>query len=280
MLLMLCIISGLSLWSMVQLISTERRTAHTQRTIKEIRDVPFILSVMESGRRGYIITGDNRYLESFTTAYATLDKEFNDIRDAVARNPQQLERLNTLEPLIHEKGELLKESIDLRKTSRGNREAQKYFTNKGKELMDTVIKQMDIIERSEENSLERRRARAEFIGKGTMGILILLGFLSIFLVACATFIISRDIRERIRAEREREKLIAELEDALTKIKTLSGLLPICSSCKKIRDDKGYWHALEEYIKEHSSAEFTHGICPECVEKLYPRLHKENKRVSH
>ena len=56
--------------------------------------------------------------------------------------------------------------------------------------------------------------------------------------------------------------LAELTDALTNVKTLSGLLPICSSCKKIRDDRGYWNQIETYIKTHSEADFTHGICPD------------------
>lgn len=75
---------------------------------------------------------------------------------------------------------------------------------------------------------------------------------------------------RIReGEAEREKLIRELQESLAKVKTLSGLLPICASCKKIRDDKGYWNQIEVYIRDHSEAEFTHGICPECFKKLYP-----------
>jgi PAS domain S-box-containing protein len=79
----------------------------------------------------------------------------------------------------------------------------------------------------------------------------------------------RDITDHKRVEEEREKLIHELQDALGKIKTLSGLLPICASCKKIRDDKGYWNQIEAYIGDHSEAEFTHSICPECMKKLYP-----------
>ena len=78
-----------------------------------------------------------------------------------------------------------------------------------------------------------------------------------------------DITERKLVEEERARLIIELEDALAKVKTLSGLLPICASCKKIRDDKGYWKQIETYIQEHSDAEFTHGICPECMKRLYP-----------
>jgi PAS domain S-box-containing protein len=81
----------------------------------------------------------------------------------------------------------------------------------------------------------------------------------------------RDITERKRMEEEREKLIRELQDALANIKTLHGLLPICSYCKKIRDDKGYWNRIESYIQDHSGAEFTHGMCPECLKKLYPDL---------
>ncbi|MBI5062347.1 MAG: PAS domain-containing protein [Desulfatitalea sp.] len=81
--------------------------------------------------------------------------------------------------------------------------------------------------------------------------------------------IVHDIGERIKAEQEKERLIHELRDALSKIKTLSGLLPICASCKKIRDDQGYWRHLESYIREHTQADFSHGICPDCVKKLYP-----------
>ena len=77
----------------------------------------------------------------------------------------------------------------------------------------------------------------------------------------------RDISDRKRAEEERERLLAELKEALAKVKVLSGFLPICAWCKKIRDDRGYWNQIETYIKEHSEAEFSHSICPECMEKL-------------
>ncbi|MBF0328782.1 MAG: PAS domain S-box protein [Nitrospirae bacterium] len=82
------------------------------------------------------------------------------------------------------------------------------------------------------------------------------------------FVIS-DISELKNAQEEREKLIGELKTALDKVKLLSGFIPICCTCKKIRDDKGYWNQLETYIHDHSEAEFSHGICPECAKKLYP-----------
>jgi PAS domain S-box-containing protein len=78
-----------------------------------------------------------------------------------------------------------------------------------------------------------------------------------------------DITARKRAEKEREQLIAELQDALSRIRTLSGLLPICACCKKIRNDEGYWEQIEGYIQDRSDAEFSHGICPDCARNLYP-----------
>jgi len=78
-----------------------------------------------------------------------------------------------------------------------------------------------------------------------------------------------DITERKQQQFEREALIEQLQQALSEVKTLSGMLPICSSCKKVRDDKGYWNSIEAYIHKHSAAKLTHGICPDCRKKLYP-----------
>jgi PAS domain S-box-containing protein len=85
---------------------------------------------------------------------------------------------------------------------------------------------------------------------------------------------AEDITSRKQAEEERGTLIIELKDALSQVKTLSGLLPICSSCKKIRNDKGSWEQIETYIRDRLEVDFTHSICPECTERLYPELHKK------
>lgn len=82
--------------------------------------------------------------------------------------------------------------------------------------------------------------------------------------------------ERKKTEEEREKLVNELKDALAEVKQLSGMLPICAGCKKIRDDKGYWNQIEVYIRDHSEAEFTHGLCPDCEKKAYEELDRLKK----
>lgn len=80
-----------------------------------------------------------------------------------------------------------------------------------------------------------------------------------------TELLIRSIRYAI----EREKLMVKLREAIDQIKILKGLLPICAHCKNIRDDKGFWHQVEEYVARHTEVEFTHGICPDCARKFYP-----------
>jgi PAS domain-containing protein len=84
-------------------------------------------------------------------------------------------------------------------------------------------------------------------------------------------ILLRNITKRKYAEIELKKTVAELGLALSEVKKLSGLLPICANCKRVRDDKGYWNQVEEYITVHSDATFSHGICPECLRKFYPEI---------
>ncbi len=86
----------------------------------------------------------------------------------------------------------------------------------------------------------------------------------------------QDITELKQVEEERERINVKLQEAIDKIKTLRGLIPICAGCKKIRDDKGYWNHLEQYFEEHSDASFSHGLCPECFQKFFPDAAKPKK----
>lgn len=84
---------------------------------------------------------------------------------------------------------------------------------------------------------------------------------------------ARKIRKRLIVQNN------ELREALSEIKQLKGILPICAECKQIRDDKGYWHQVEAYVREHSDAVFSHGLCPDCMKKLYPEfVHDDDKFI--
>jgi hypothetical protein len=82
-----------------------------------------------------------------------------------------------------------------------------------------------------------------------------------------------EMASRLNAEKERETLILELQEAISKVKQLRGLLPICSSCKKIRDDRGQWVQVESFVRERSEAQFSHSICPDCGDQMYPGVYK-------
>ncbi len=116
------------------------------------------------------------------------------------------------------------------------------------------------------NKIDLSEVRAPFLKAGLLS-----GLLSILAIALGTVIFIRVTGPLLHKLHD---TIEELQDALANVKILSGLLPICSSCKKIRDDKGYWNQIESYIKEHSEAEFSHGICPDCAKKLYPGYFRE------
>ena len=100
-------------------------------------------------------------------------------------------------------------------------------------------------------------------------------FLSFLFVAVVAYgLESSRYRSSSMLRTEHEALLEEkanLEQALTQIKTLRGLLPICANCKKVRDDQGYWKQIESYLHEHSNAKFSHGICPDCAKELYPNI---------
>lgn len=81
---------------------------------------------------------------------------------------------------------------------------------------------------------------------------------------------------KAKIDRERAELTLELQKALEKVKLLSGLLPICCHCKRVRDDKGYWNQIEAYIRDHSEVEFSHGLCDDCFEKYYQDIHMETE----
>jgi len=81
--------------------------------------------------------------------------------------------------------------------------------------------------------------------------------------------VALDLTERSRAESDRERLITDLQQALDRVKVLSGLIPICSHCKAVRDDKGYWQQVDAFMREHSDAKLSHAICPDCAQKLMP-----------
>ncbi|MCI5209554.1 MAG: hypothetical protein D3910_12370 [Candidatus Electrothrix sp. ATG2] len=122
--------------------------------------------------------------------------------------------------------------------------------------------------------------------KGLLCISVAIVTVTLFLSGYIIINSLKEMNKRLAAEKELNQYKEELEElveqrteklqeAMSKVKILSGFLPICASCKKIRDDKGYWNQIESYIRDHSEAEFSHGICPDCAKTLYPDLYAKD-----
>jgi len=97
-------------------------------------------------------------------------------------------------------------------------------------------------------------------------------------ILCVLFILIASVFFLMFERKKRQKVVAELQKAMSEVKTLGGLLPICSSCKKIRDDKGYWEQIESYIETHSDTYFTHGYCPECYAEALDKIHETHTKI--
>jgi len=121
------------------------------------------------------------------------------------------------------------------------------------------------------NSHQKVEAKLSFIGDEVEERTLLVSTTLLDLPDKRVLVFIEDITERKLAEEEREKLIKELQESIKEIKTLRGILPLCSHCKKIRDDKGYWEQVDVYIHQHTDADVSHGICPECAKEHYPDL---------
>lgn len=149
-------------------------------------------------------------------------------------------------------------------------------------VLQTILqKTLDSLTREEKDAINRRWIQLKYEPGVPLGRIFRW---AIFIALGLGFIVSgqyvwnkrlqREIRERKRIEQERNVLIAELKRALTEVKTLQGFLPICASCRKIRNDTGYWQQIEYYIEEHTDSKFSHGLCPDCARELYPEIAPE------
>jgi PAS domain S-box-containing protein len=143
-------------------------------------------------------------------------------------------------------------------------EQAKVYHQKDLELMESLVRQVYEFTIFDKNGMDRAVIYAKDVFRDEKNRIA--GIVGAF----------TDITERKVAEEAREKIVNELQEALAKVKLLSGLLPICSYCKKIRDDRGYWNQIESYIRRHSEAKFSHGLCPDCANHFYPEFFSERE----
>jgi CHASE3 domain sensor protein len=243
--------------------------AQTQEIRGALGDILSGLMETEAGLRGFIITGEDRFLEPCYVSTDLIHRKIRYLRNLSIDNLDQQQRFDTLGSMIERRLVKVGEIIDSRTAKSFNPASQVALTNQGSQEIDTIRTVIQAMNNDGNKLLRQQSERTKAIAQRTTFIIDLGSVLAFTLVAAASLIIYVDIKRRKRAEIEKERLILQLQETLVKVKTLSGLLPICASCKKIRDDRGYWNQIEVYIREHSQADFSHSMCPECMKKWYP-----------
>jgi hypothetical protein len=189
------------------------------------------------------------------------------------------ERLATLGPLIEGKLAEMDATVKLRQGEGGFEAAKKVvMTDEGRKNMEDIRKVIAAIEQEEEGMEAERDRIVEAQARQATLVIILGSILAVGIVITSSLVIRSELGARRKAREELrtfaenlEEKNRQLQEALANVKTLSGLLPICANCKKIRDDKGYWNQIEFFIRDRSSAKFSHSMCPECSRTLYPQL---------
>ena len=273
----LLLISVVASRSITRLVDSANGVALTQEVRAKLGLVLSLMDDVETGTRGYLITGADRYLEPYQAALPKVLQEITALRALAADNASQQHRLDAMQPLVERKLAISAEQISVRKARGFEAGRALVLTDTGKHAMDEirgVVREM----LEEEDSLLKLRAASEARrARLSTGIVAFGDVLSLVITGIALFMINRNIAAQIKADAEKTALIAQLQEALANVKTLSGLLPICSHCKKIRDDKGYWNQIETYVRGHSDAEFSHGICPECLKQHHPEIYEELTR---
>lgn len=268
-LVLLAAIGIASLLSVQQLTADEERENHSHYVLQSLESVLSLLQDVESGARGYAITGDPAFLAPYDKARGQVLPQLQQLRQLISSEPSQLQVIDALQVLSLQRTRISSELVETRKTAGFDAARAAVLSNRGQQTMDLIRSVVNSMETLERRLLSERERASAATGWRTKFIIVSGSVLALLFFAFSVTVILREVRERQRVHEERGRLVAELQDALASIKSLSGLLPICAKCKKIRDGQDSWKPLETYVHEHSEAEFTHGLCPDCARELFP-----------
>ena len=228
---------------------------------------------IQRGVRGYVTMGDTNALAAYAASANLEPPQFRQLTALTSDNPVQQVRLKKLAAAMADVFDYDERMIALynqqgfaavSKTD-ANGESRMVFGN-ARDLLKAFSLE-------EQRLLDARDASEGTDARNATRLLVFGSGLAAVLLVFASFLTSREMNRRRRVEKEREKIIGELQTALAEVKTLSGMIPICAWCKNVRNDAGYWSTVEQYVRTHTAATFSHGMCPDCVKKFEADLLK-------
>jgi len=244
----LFIIGVASYKNLLQLIENNRLATKNRVILKKLEVVVTKITDAETGQRGYIITGDERYLKPYHAAVATINQEIKELRKLIEDNPNQEQKLNALEPLIAEKLAGLNERIDLRKKKGFEAAAQEVRTGKGRIAMDKIRKIINEMENEERNFLELKTTETEASAKRTVFGVIFGSSLAFLIVGIASFITHREVIKHKQSDEALQKAHAELEQ-----KVIERTTQLDNTIKKLEKEVDERKQIEELLKKSETS---------------------------
>jgi CHASE3 domain sensor protein len=243
---------------------------HTFKVILDAQTVEDNMLSAESRVNGYAKSGAGSLLVEYKSETNTEMKEFNELASLTSDNPAQQQRLKELSAAVNAVFQHDNDVIGIY-ARQGSDAALR--TDESKEVEGKAVADLEKFSDVEKQLLAKRDATEQADYHRAAWVLIGASVLVAVLLVMSNYVANRETNRRKLAESKQKSLIEELQRALAEVKTLSGLIPICAWCKSVRNDKGYWSTVEQYVRTHTDATFTHGMCPDCQRKFEEDIEK-------
>ena len=240
---------------------------HTFQVVLDAQSLEDNLIDAQEGEEAYLQTGQPRLLLEYKHDTNAEMEELDELGRMTRDDPAQQARLKRLSMAVQSVFSNDSRIIGVYARQGPETALKEDAATAGWDVSDHALKDLENFTDEEKKLLAARDATEQADYHKAARLLIVGSVVAALLLVLANFVAGREISRRRAAELRQQELISELQKALAEVKTLSGLIPICSWCKNVRSDVGFWESVEQYLRARTDARFTHGICPKCSEKL-------------
>jgi CHASE3 domain sensor protein len=248
---------------------------HTFQEVLDAQTLEDKLVDTQSSVRGYVGKGQANLLIEYKNDTNVDLQELNQLVVFTRDNSEQEQRLQNLAAAVKAVFAHDNKVIGIYAQQGSNAALRAEEAADASDTADVAIHNLEQFSDEEKTLLNQRDATEQKDYHRAAHLLIIASVVVAGLLILANIVASQEMARRRRAEKEQRELIEKLEKALTEVKTLSGLIPICGWCKKVRNDTGFWQSVEQYVALHTEATFSHGICPDCAKKFKEEILKAN-----
>ena len=248
---------------------------HTFQVILDAQSFEDKLLDAQSGVDHYVESRTPNLLLEYKSDTDAERRELGELSHLTRDNPAQQECLRALSTAMKAVFECDDRLIAIYGQTKPQTATQVEKADQEKQVVNAALKGIESFKDTEQKLLGKRDNTEQIDYHKAARLLIVASILAAVLLAFTNFFASREMARRRLAEFKQRELIAELQKTLSEVKTLSGLIPICGWCKQVRSDTGYWQTVEQYVRAHTGAKFTHGVCPACAEKWKTEIEKPN-----